>query len=142
MINELFGVIARVFPVLMLVAAIAALVFLARAWSRMSSGSVGAGPTLVASSAHVGLQRVPWELQGLAEAIRSNSTQPLDLLLRRAESLGVPVDVPPGLQPQDAVDFVLDQLEQGMGLAPMQAPTIEPAPPNTPLPTNSESLTS
>lgn len=141
MINELFGVIARIFPVLTVASVLAALVFLARAWSRMSSGSVGAGPTLVASPAHVGLQRIPWEIQGLAESIHSDSIQPLDLLRRRADALGVPLQVPLDLPPAAAVDAVLDQLEQALGLPPLIIPEVQPeAQPNSP--PNRESLTS
>ncbi len=135
MINDLFGVVARIFPVLIVVAILTALIFLARALSRMSSGSIGGGPPRIPSPAHVGLQAVPWELQALPEALRSNSTEPVNLLVRRADALGVPVTVPTDLPSHLAVETILDQLEDALGLPPLVAPS-PPAPAQS---TNQES---
>lgn len=133
MINDLFGVVARIFPVLVVVAILAALIFLARAFARVSSGSVGGGPPRIAEPVHIGLQRIPWELQSLPDELRSNSTQPVDQLVRRADALGVPVSVPSNVPSPVAIDIILDQLETALGLPPLgPANHFQPPPQSTP----------
>ncbi len=127
MINEVFGLIATIFPLAVFLAIAIGLVLLGRTWSRMSSGSVGAGPALVPEPAHHGLQRVPWDLQGVRQALLDQSPAPLTTLLDRAHDLGVSVHIPDNPNTTARIESVLDQLEAALELPPPR--TSVPPPP-------------
>ena len=119
MINEVFGLIATVFPGAVFIGIVVGLTLLARTWSRMSSGSVGAGPALTPTPHQHGLQRLPWDIRGVSEALADQSPEPLTLLLTRAHNLGVSVVVPDTPSVEVRVEAVLDQLDAALGLPPL-----------------------
>lgn len=122
MINEVFGLIATVFPVAVFIGIVVGLTSLARTWSRMSSGSVGAGPALSPDPHQHGLQRLPWDIRGVSQALADQSPEPLTLLLTRAHDLGVSVVVPDTPSVHARVEAVLDQLEAELDLPPLTSP--------------------
>jgi hypothetical protein len=120
MINEVFGLIATVFPAAVFLAIAIGLVLLVRTWSRMSSGSIGAGPALVPRPAQHGLQSVPWDLQGVRRALLDQSPEPLTNLLARAHELGVSVKLPDNTNTTARIESVLDQLEAALELPALE----------------------
>ncbi|MGI9609058.1 MAG: hypothetical protein ACR2NL_02065 [Acidimicrobiia bacterium] len=130
MINDVFGLIATIFPTAVFLAIVIGLVLLGRTWSKMSSGSVGAGPALVTTPVQHGLQRVPWDLQGVRQALADQSPQPLTILLTRAHDLGVSVRLPASTDTITRIESVLDQLEAALELPPLETST--PPPPEGP----------
>lgn len=119
MINEAFGLIAIVFPTAVFSAIVIGLVLMGRTWSRVTSGSIGAGPALVPKPERHGLQRVPWDLQGVRQALRDHSPEPLTTLLTRAHLLGVSVTIPDSDSTAERMEAVLDQLEAALDLPPL-----------------------
>jgi hypothetical protein len=126
MINEVFGLIATIFPVAVFLAIAIGVVLLGRTWSRMSSGSIGAGPALVPKPAQHGLQRVPWDLHGIHHALLEQSPAPLATLLARAHDLGVSIHVPDSADTTVGIESVLDQLEAALELPPLGTPIPPP----------------
>ncbi len=134
MINALFGFLADLYPALIFIAVVAGLILLFLTWRRMSAGSSGAGPALVPEPTQLGLQRVPWDLQGIQVAIADGSPQAVQSIIDRGERLGVSVHVdfqsPVSTQLNDA----LEQIERALELPPLPlpAPTNPPTQNETP----------
>lgn len=128
-INDIFGLIATVFPTAVFLAIVIGLALLGRTWSRMTSGSIGAGPALSPKPERHGLQRVPWDLQGVHQALLDHSTEPLTILLKRAHDLGVAVTIPENETNSARIESVLTQLETALDVPPLD--TSAPAPPES-----------
>ncbi|MFW2383436.1 MAG: hypothetical protein ACN4GZ_16905 [Acidimicrobiales bacterium] len=126
MINDVFGLIATIFPTAVFLAIAVGLVLLGRTWSKISSGSIGAGPALVPTPVRHGLQRVPWDLQGVRQALSDQSPQPLTILLTRAHDLGISVRLPDSTDTVGRIESILDQLEAALELPPLEPSTPPP----------------
>ena len=122
MINDVFGLIATIFPTTVFLTVVVGLALLGRTWSRMTSGSIGAGPVLVPNAERHGLQRVPWDLHGVRQALVDRSPEPLTMLVARAHDLGVSVTVPENETTYARIESVLDQLEAALDLPPLGSP--------------------
>jgi hypothetical protein len=119
-INDIFGLIATVFPAVIFLTITIGVILLGRTWSRMTSGSIGAGPALVPRPGRHGLQRVPWDLQGVRQALFDQSPEPLTTLLTRAHDLGVAVRIPETNNTAARIESVLDQIENTLDLPPLR----------------------
>lgn len=117
--TELLGGFARGFPVVVFFSIVLILLTLFRAWSRMSSGSIGAGTPRVAEPVVPGLQLVPWDAVSVDASLESMPGEVVSLLLRRASALAIPVDVPHSAPTIVQVESILDQLEAHLDLHPL-----------------------
>lgn len=115
---ELFGTLARVYPVLLVVGGLALIGAVLGAWSRVSSGSVTAGPAAVPTPPTAGLEALPWAAQMIEDALTAHPDDVLERLERRGGDLGVQVAVPDHWSAYDRLDAVLDQLEASLQLRP------------------------
>jgi hypothetical protein len=129
-INDVFGLIATVFPTAMFFTIAIGVILLGRTWSRMTSGSIGAGPALVPKPERHGLQRIPWDLQGVRQALFDQSPEPLSTLLSRAHDLGVAVTIPDTNNTAARIESVLNQIENTLDLPPLR--TSAPPPTESP----------
>ena len=141
----LLGNLARAFPFLTFLVILAVLIVLFRSWSRVSSGSVGAGPLRTVTPRVPGLQGVPWQALTVDQSLSDNPADVVAMLLQRAEDFAIAVSVPPGLPPAVQAEVILQQLEEHLELPPLQtaggspasaiaAPPPTAAPPSTRLP--------
>lgn len=115
---ELFGVLARVYPVLVVIAGLTLIGAVLGAWSRVSSGSVTAGPAAVPTPPTAGLESLPWAAQMIEDALTAHPDTVLERLVRRGGEAGVQVAVPDHWSAHHRLDAVLDQLEASLQLRP------------------------
>ncbi len=117
--TELLGGFARGFPAVVFFSIVIILLTLFRAWSRMSSGSVGAGTLRVAEPLVPGLQLVPWDAVSVDESLETMPGEVVSLLLRRAAAFAIPIDVPQSVPATVQIESILDQLEAHLDLHPL-----------------------
>ncbi len=117
--TELLGGFARGFPAVVFFSIVIILLTLFRAWSRMSSGSIGAGTLRVVEPVVPGLQLVPWDAVSVDESLETMPGEVVSLLLRRATAFGILVDVPQSVPATVQVESLLDQLEAHLDLHPL-----------------------
>ena len=131
MINQVFGLLADVFPGLVFITVVAGLFLLARTWSQVSAGSAGAGHALITPASQMGLQKIPWDLHGIQTALEMGSVEPVDQLVRRAKSMGIATHVDSSLTIDQRYDDLLSQVEAALGLPPLpQAAPPQPSHPS------------
>lgn len=114
------------FPLLVVVATLALIVFVIRLDQRLSRGSQSAGPRDTVRPKQVGLQQTPWELQALDDQVRATSnhqarqdlTQTINRLTRAAG-----IDDPAYLLNPGDNDYmiagVIEALERRLELPPL-----------------------
>lgn len=116
---ELLGGFARGFPAVVFFSIVIILFTLFRAWSRMSSGSIGAGTLRVSEPMVLGLQLVPWDAISVDDSLETMPGEVVSLLLRRAKAFDIPVEVPQSVPATVQVESILDQLEAHLDLHPL-----------------------
>lgn len=114
--SELFGVVARLYPALVVLAALAFVAGVLSAWSRMSSGSVSAGPAAIHLPPTAGLEVVPWPAQMIEDTLAADPDALVHRLVRRSADAGLAVAVPADLTARERLDAVLTQLEAALHL--------------------------
>lgn len=117
--TEFLGTFARAFPAVVFFSIVVILLTLLRAWSRMSSGSIGAGTLRVAEPTVPGLQLVPWDAISVDASLEAMPGEVVSLLIRRASALDIPVEVPQSVPATVQVESILDQLEAHLDLHPL-----------------------
>lgn len=120
----MFNAVAQIFPPLVVVITLAVLVGLFRTWSKVSSGSTGAGPPIILPATTQGLQSVPWDVLAVEEALLTRPEHVLELLLGRAADLRV--EVTGSGPPHQRISMILDQLEDNLNLPPLPQSPLRP----------------
>jgi hypothetical protein len=133
------GALASFFPLLVVVATVALIVFLIRLDRRLSRGALSAGPRSPARAEPPGLQQTPWELKAIDDQLlaspghqaRSDLTKTVNRLIQAAG-----VDDPGRLLPPNASDHeigdAISRLEQQLELPPLMPPGFPPTDPPVP----------
>lgn len=112
--NSTFAVLARIFPVLVVAGSLALAALVVRVWSRMSSGSVTAGPPTVPPAPTTGLESVPWTARSIAHALDARPEAVRDRLLQRAGDAGIDVVIPAAVPVPHQIRDALEQLESAL----------------------------
>ncbi len=121
-LSSLFNALAQIFPPLIFIITLAVLISLFRTWSKMSSGSTGAGPPIVLPAATHGLQSVPWDVVAVEEALLTRPEHVVELLVGRADDLHI--EVTGSGPPDQQINMILDQLEHNLNLPPLPQPPV------------------
>lgn len=129
--NPTFAILARIYPALVLMATLAVIAGVLRVWSRMSSGSVTAGPVSRPPAPTIGLEPVPWAAPAIADTLDDRPGDLLDRLIRSADSAGIDLEIPTGTSVPHQIRAVLDQLESALQIHRPEAGPVAQTPSST-----------